>query len=60
MAAATSKPPKIAEGRSYANVLRREAKPYERLELIYIKPKIVEGKPVIEIPRRVMETGRER
>ncbi|GAA0162521.1 hypothetical protein LIER_43608 [Lithospermum erythrorhizon] len=47
-------------GQSYATVLKQKVTPYQRMELTYIEPQLVDGKPLVEIPFLVTMAGKER
>ncbi|GAA0158739.1 hypothetical protein LIER_15685 [Lithospermum erythrorhizon] len=47
-------------GQSYAGVLKQKIAPYKRMDLTYIEPQLVDGKPLVEISYSVNVAGEER
>ncbi|GAA0175920.1 hypothetical protein LIER_41992 [Lithospermum erythrorhizon] len=47
-------------GQSYAAVFKQKTTPYQRMDLTYIEPQLVDGKPLVHIPYSVTMAGEER
>ncbi|GAA0171466.1 hypothetical protein LIER_41164 [Lithospermum erythrorhizon] len=45
-------------GQSYAAALKQKATPYQRMDLTYIEPQLVDGKPLVEIPYSLLWLGK--
>ncbi|GAA0186753.1 hypothetical protein LIER_34041 [Lithospermum erythrorhizon] len=43
---------------SYASAMKRVQSSYKRMDLTFVSPNLVEGKPLVELPTSVVMSGR--